>query len=59
MRDQRFENKKADRYQWEDNSENSRRKQKMANHKDERNWKNKLLKDDDEEIDDNFLRYDD
>ncbi|KXK46108.1 MAG: hypothetical protein BWX95_01928 [Bacteroidetes bacterium ADurb.Bin141] len=59
MRNQRFENKKQERNTWHDYNDNIAKKHKMASHKNERNWKNKLFKEDDDKIDDNFFHFDD
>ncbi|MBS1765114.1 MAG: hypothetical protein JSS90_09130 [Bacteroidetes bacterium] len=59
MRNQRYENKKQERNSWENYNDDFGKKHKMTSHKNERNWKNKLLKDDDDKIDEIFFRFDD
>ncbi len=58
MRNQRFEQKKSAKNDW-DNDDRMNKKHKMSGHRDERNWKNKILKEEDDEIDDQFFHFDD
>lgn len=57
MRNQRFEQKKSIKDHWETDGHHAK-KQKMANHREEKNWKNKILKEEDEVTDEDFFRYD-
>jgi len=47
MRNQRFEQKKSIKDHWETDGHHAK-KQKMANHREEKNWKNKILKEEDD-----------
>lgn len=57
MRNQRVEQKKSIKDNWETDNYHAK-KHKMSNHREEKNWKNKILKEEDEVTDEDFFRYD-
>ncbi|MEI2758883.1 MAG: hypothetical protein V9G42_05535 [Bacteroidia bacterium] len=58
MRNQRFEQKKSIKDHWETDDHHAK-KHKMTNHREEKNWKNKILKEEDDDLDENFFQFDD
>jgi len=57
MRNQRFENKKSQKSSFQDSDENLGKRHRSSDHKESKNWKNRLMQDEEEE-DEDFFHFD-
>jgi hypothetical protein len=58
MRNQRFENKKSQKSSFQDSEENLGKRHKSFDHKENKNWKNRLIQNDEDENDEDFFHFD-
>ncbi len=58
MRNQRFENKKSQKSSFQDSEESLGRRHRSSDHKESKNWKNRLMQNEEEGDDEDFFHFD-